>query len=99
MEGSGRTRQTEASRSGRTRRKAPACPPIGMLMRYGERAVRVIAEASGQSLIIESVDEDGRLPEHREVGESGGDGAGTFLAGMIAHPFPRRPAVSALTTD
>ncbi|MEP9326569.1 hypothetical protein PPMP20_26065 [Paraburkholderia phymatum] len=29
-------------------------------MRYGERAVRVIAEASRQRVIIESVDEDGR---------------------------------------
>ena len=46
--------------TGRTRRKAPACPPIGALMRYGERTVRVIAEASGQRVIIESVDEDGR---------------------------------------
>ncbi len=38
---------------------APACPPIGALMRYGERIVRVIAEASGQRVIIESVNEDG----------------------------------------
>jgi hypothetical protein len=29
-------------------------------MRYGERIVRVIAEASGQHVIIESVNEDGR---------------------------------------
>ncbi|MGF6408631.1 hypothetical protein [Paraburkholderia sp. MM5482-R1] len=29
-------------------------------MRYGERIVRVVAEASGQRVIIESVDEDGR---------------------------------------
>ncbi|NPT62379.1 hypothetical protein [Paraburkholderia elongata] len=41
-------------------RKTPACPPIGALMRYGERIVRVVAEASGQRVIIESVDEDGR---------------------------------------
>jgi hypothetical protein len=41
-------------------RKAPACPAIGALMRYGERTVRVIAEASGQRVIIESVDDDGR---------------------------------------
>ncbi|MEM5340572.1 hypothetical protein [Paraburkholderia azotifigens] len=60
MEDSSRTRKREASRSGRTWRKAPACPPIGALMRYGERAVRAIAEASGQRVIIESVDEDGR---------------------------------------
>jgi hypothetical protein len=47
-------------RTGRTRCKAPACPPIGALMRYDERTVRVIAEASGQRVIIESVDEAGR---------------------------------------
>ncbi|MEX3973783.1 hypothetical protein [Paraburkholderia caribensis] len=29
-------------------------------MRYGERTVRVVAEASGQRVIIESVNEDGR---------------------------------------
>ena len=29
-------------------------------MRYGERIVRVIAEASGQRVIIESVNEEGR---------------------------------------
>nr|WP_193727665.1 hypothetical protein [Paraburkholderia franconis] len=44
----------------RRRPNGPACPPIGALMRYGERTVRVIAEASGQRVIIESVDEDGR---------------------------------------
>ncbi|MFM0150383.1 hypothetical protein [Paraburkholderia sp. RL18-085-BIA-A] len=47
-------------RKRRTGRKARACPPIGALMRYRERIVRVIAEASGQRVIIESVDEDGR---------------------------------------
>ena len=47
-------------RTGRARRKAPVCPPIGALMRYGERTVRVIAEAGGQRVIIGSVDEDGR---------------------------------------
>ncbi|NPT62475.1 hypothetical protein [Paraburkholderia elongata] len=47
-------------RKRRTGRKAPACPPIGALMRYRERIVRVIAEASGQRVIIESVDEEGR---------------------------------------
>jgi hypothetical protein len=41
-------------------RKAPACPPIGALMRYGERIVQVVAEASGQRVIIESAGEDGR---------------------------------------
>ncbi|MFP3559177.1 hypothetical protein SB861_52380 [Paraburkholderia sp. SIMBA_049] len=50
----------QKGRTGRPRRKAPACPPIGALMRYGERTVRVIAEASGQRVIIESVNEDGR---------------------------------------
>ena len=39
----------------------PACPPIGAPMRYGERTVRVIAEASGQRVIIESVNEEGRI--------------------------------------
>lgn len=43
----------------RGRRRA-ACPKIGTLMRYGERVVRVVAEARGQRVIIESVDEDGR---------------------------------------
>ncbi|SEJ90893.1 hypothetical protein [Paraburkholderia diazotrophica] len=50
----------ESSTRPRKRKKAPACPPIGALMRYGERTVRVIAEASGQRVIIESVDEEGR---------------------------------------
>jgi hypothetical protein len=36
------------------------CPPIGALTRYGERIVRVVAEASGQRAIIESVDDSGR---------------------------------------
>jgi hypothetical protein len=45
---------------GRSGRKTPVCPPIGALMRYGEHTVRVIAEASGQRVIIESVDDDGR---------------------------------------
>jgi len=47
-------------RPGRAGRKAPTCPPIGALMRYGERIVRVIAEASGQRVIIESANDDGR---------------------------------------
>jgi hypothetical protein len=29
-------------------------------MRFGERTVQVVAEASGQRVIIESVDEEGR---------------------------------------
>ncbi|SIT49074.1 conserved hypothetical protein [Paraburkholderia ribeironis] len=36
------------------------CPEIGVLMRYGERVVRVMAEARGQRVIIESLDDDGR---------------------------------------
>jgi len=47
-------------RTAQTRRRAPACQPIVALMRYGERTVGVIAEASGQRVIIESVDEAGR---------------------------------------
>jgi hypothetical protein len=48
-------------RTGRVgRQAASAFPPIGALMRYGERTARVIAQASGQHVIIESVDEDGR---------------------------------------
>jgi hypothetical protein len=50
----------ESSPRSRKRKKAPVCPPIDALMRYGERTVRVIAEASGQRVIIESVDEEGR---------------------------------------
>jgi len=37
-----------------------ACPDIGALMRYGDRVVRVLAEASGQRVMIESVDGEGR---------------------------------------
>ena len=40
-------------------RRRPARPSVA-LMRYGERIVRVIAEASGPRVIIESVNEDGR---------------------------------------
>jgi hypothetical protein len=43
----------------RKRRKAD-CPPIGALMRYGDRTVRVVAEASGQRAVIESIDAHGR---------------------------------------
>ncbi|MFM0175841.1 hypothetical protein PQR33_41790 [Paraburkholderia sediminicola] len=59
MAGSSRPRKEAKGRTGQVRRKALACPPIGALMRYGERTVRVIAEASGQRVIIESVGEDG----------------------------------------
>lgn len=47
------------SRTGRGKRKS-VCPEIGLLMCYGERVVRVVAEARGQRVIIESLDEDGR---------------------------------------
>ncbi|MBP0592997.1 hypothetical protein J8I87_25410 [Paraburkholderia sp. LEh10] len=60
MEQKPRERNGRTGRTARTRRKAPACPPIGALMRYGERTVRVVAEASGRRVIIESVNEDGR---------------------------------------
>ena len=52
--------QKARPRKARTGSKAPHCPPIGALMCYGERTVRVVAEASGQRVIIESVDEAGR---------------------------------------
>jgi hypothetical protein len=42
------------------RRRRPSCPAIGSLMRYGERIVWVVAEASGQRAVIESIDEHGR---------------------------------------
>jgi hypothetical protein len=42
------------------KRKKAVCPPIGALMRYRDRIVRVIAEASGQRAVIESVDVNGR---------------------------------------
>jgi hypothetical protein len=47
------------SRAGRGRRR-DVCPEIGALMRYEERVVRVVAEARGQRVIVESLDEDGR---------------------------------------
>ena len=36
------------------------CPPIGELLRYRTRIVRVIAEARGQRAMIESLDTTGR---------------------------------------
>ncbi|MFM0084864.1 hypothetical protein P0D72_39285 [Paraburkholderia sediminicola] len=36
------------------------CPPIGALLRYRTRVVRVIAEARGQRAMIESLDTTGR---------------------------------------
>ncbi|KVS08783.1 hypothetical protein WK32_07890 [Burkholderia vietnamiensis] len=42
-------------------RRQSVCPEIGALMRYGQRVVRVVAEARGERVIIESVDEDGRF--------------------------------------
>lgn len=43
----------------RLRREA-LCPPIGALLRYRTRIVRVIAEARGQRAVIESLDTTGR---------------------------------------
>ncbi len=42
-------------------RRRSACPEIGALMRYGVRVVRVVAEARGQRMVVESVNGDGRL--------------------------------------
>ena len=42
------------------KRKKAVCPPIGALMRYRERTVRVVAEASGQRAVIASIDVHGR---------------------------------------
>ncbi|MBK5090551.1 hypothetical protein IQ287_31855 [Burkholderia sp. R-69927] len=43
----------------RMRREA-LCPPIGALLRYRTRIVRVVAEARGQRAMIESLDTAGR---------------------------------------
>jgi hypothetical protein len=43
----------------RIRREA-LCPPIGALLRYQARIVRVVAEARGQRAMIESLDTTGR---------------------------------------
>ncbi|WP_144155248.1 hypothetical protein [Paraburkholderia sp. BCC1885] len=43
------------------RRANPVCPRILSLMRYRDRIVRVVAEARGQRVIIESIDDTGRL--------------------------------------
>jgi hypothetical protein len=42
------------------KRKRAVPPPIGVLMWYRDRIVRVVAEASGQRAVIESVDVYGR---------------------------------------
>lgn len=44
----------------RRRLGRPACPAIGALMRYRDRVVRVLAEARGQRVMIESIDPNGR---------------------------------------
>ncbi|MGF6902354.1 hypothetical protein P3T22_003631 [Paraburkholderia sp. GAS348] len=41
-------------------RRAALCPPIGALLRYRTRIVRVVAEARGQRAMIESLDTAGR---------------------------------------
>ncbi|REE22692.1 hypothetical protein B0G71_5914 [Paraburkholderia sp. BL27I4N3] len=46
-------------KSSRIRREA-LCPPIGALLRYQARIVRVVAEARGQRAMIESLDTTGR---------------------------------------
>jgi hypothetical protein len=52
------------------------CPPIGALLRYRDRIVRVVAEAGGQRAIIESLDQRGqpfrsavRWANLKEIGE------------------------------
>ncbi|MDR6450363.1 UNVERIFIED_ORG: hypothetical protein ABIC54_000689 [Burkholderia sp. 1263] len=45
----------------RRRRRTPVRSRIGALMRYGERIVRVVAEARGQRAVIESIGEEGRV--------------------------------------
>jgi hypothetical protein len=42
------------------KKKTAIGPSIGALMRYRDRIVRVVAEASGQRAVIESIDADGR---------------------------------------
>ncbi len=42
------------------KRKKAVSPPIGALMRYRDRTVRVVAEASGQRAVIESIGAHGR---------------------------------------
>ncbi len=41
-------------------RREALCPPIGALLRYRTRIVRVVAEARGQRAMIESLDTAGR---------------------------------------
>ena len=41
-------------------RREGLCPPIGALLRYRTRIVRVVAEACGQRAMIESLDTTGR---------------------------------------
>ncbi|MGF6758948.1 hypothetical protein P3T16_006376 [Paraburkholderia sp. GAS42] len=41
-------------------RREVLCPPIGALLRYRTRIVRVVAEARGQRAMIESLDTTGR---------------------------------------
>lgn len=53
-------KNTQPQRSVRRRQLKPSCPPIGALMSYRERIVRVLAEACGQRVMIESVDGNGR---------------------------------------
>ncbi|WP_345815139.1 hypothetical protein AAGS40_22705 [Paraburkholderia sp. PREW-6R] len=41
-------------------RRQVLCPPIGALLRYRARIVRVVAEARGQRAMIESLDASGK---------------------------------------
>jgi hypothetical protein len=50
----------------RIRREA-LCPPIGALLRYQARIVRVVAEARGQRAMIESLDATGRTFRPRRL--------------------------------
>jgi len=52
-----RATEPPGSRRGRA---AVKCPDIGALMRYRDRIVRVLAEARGRRVMIESVDANGR---------------------------------------
>ncbi|MFM0339938.1 hypothetical protein [Paraburkholderia fungorum] len=42
------------------KRKGAVCPPMGAPMWYRDRVVRVVAEASGQHAVIESIDVNAR---------------------------------------
>jgi hypothetical protein len=84
----------------RFRREAP---PIGALLRYQARIVRVVAEARGQRAMIESLDTMGRTfistvkwGSLRELGaQRKDDGCGTQPARSGAAQFLRMSGISA----